>query len=549
MDESTTLIETPSVRARAAKAIALLLGLYLLTLALAVALFVTPVVAVYVLATSANGGHNALHYAIIVACGWMPAGLLVRGLLRVRRARFVSPGPLLERAQAPALFAMLDELAARAGTAPPEEVYLSPLPDLAVSEVEGTLGIGGRRVLILGIPLLHWLSVQELRAVLAHELGHYLGGDTKLCSVIGYCETSFRSVIGSMADTTGGGGHFIYAVGRNVADTIGRVVIGGYARLYLRIMRADGRRQELAADALAVRLGGRESAVRALEKLSFTAPMYGVYLHADVARAVAYGAVPSDLMTGFEALRAHLRERGTEDEVVAAVRARQTDPHDNHPALSDRVAAMTALPAGLEEGIEPDDRPALVLVAKRKKLDATLVRETGALLAPLESTKLRPVTWAAIIADVVGPTMQSDAESLGVKLRSLHPEARSLTAMFAAVARGIATGGAAPVVFHLHPALRHALAGQQIDVGNLLGLRILSTLFEGALVERGAVVQAPFCNTGFTLHLGGSHVDVATLVVEAMRHPQGAAHLASWGDRLEAAERAQVEAVAQGATG
>ena len=118
--------------------------------------------------------------------------------------------------------------------------------------------------------------------------------------------------------------------------------------------------------------------------------------------------------------------------------------------------------------------------------------------------------------------------------------------MFAAVARGIATAGAGPVVFHVHPELRHAPPAQQVAVGNVLGLRILSTLFEGALVERGAQVQAPFCNTGFTLHLGGAHVDVGELVVEAMRHPAGAARLASWGDQLEAAESASLTASIDG---
>lgn len=85
---------------------------------------------------------------------------------------------------------MLDEPGARAGTAPPEEIYLTALPDLGVTEIGGTLGIGGRRILVLGVPLLHWLTVAELRAGLAHELGHYLGGDTKLSGVVSYCESS-----------------------------------------------------------------------------------------------------------------------------------------------------------------------------------------------------------------------------------------------------------------------------------------------------------------------------------------------------------------------
>jgi Zn-dependent protease with chaperone function len=35
-------------------------------------------------------------------------------------------------------------------------------------------------VLIIGLPLLHLLSERGFRGVLAHEFGHYAGGDTRL---------------------------------------------------------------------------------------------------------------------------------------------------------------------------------------------------------------------------------------------------------------------------------------------------------------------------------------------------------------------------------
>ena len=34
--------------------------------------------------------------------------------------------------------------------------------------------------MIVGLPLLHLVSERGLRAVIAHEFGHYAGGDTKL---------------------------------------------------------------------------------------------------------------------------------------------------------------------------------------------------------------------------------------------------------------------------------------------------------------------------------------------------------------------------------
>ena len=42
------------------------------------------------------------------------------------------------------------------------------------------MGLGSRRVMGLGLPLLQALTVPELRAVLAHEFGHLDGGDVAL---------------------------------------------------------------------------------------------------------------------------------------------------------------------------------------------------------------------------------------------------------------------------------------------------------------------------------------------------------------------------------
>ena len=58
----------------------------------------------------------------------------------------------------------------------PDDVYLTLEANAAV---HASLS-GARRVLIVGVPLLHILSERELRGVIAHEFGRYTGGDTRL---------------------------------------------------------------------------------------------------------------------------------------------------------------------------------------------------------------------------------------------------------------------------------------------------------------------------------------------------------------------------------
>jgi len=62
----------------------------------------------------------------------------------------------------------------------PAEVYLIAEANAWVIDRGGIMGCGSRRVMGLGLPLLQVLSVYQLRAVLAHEFGHFHGGDTKL---------------------------------------------------------------------------------------------------------------------------------------------------------------------------------------------------------------------------------------------------------------------------------------------------------------------------------------------------------------------------------
>ena len=45
----------------------------------------------------------------------------------------------------------------------------------------GVLELGRRRrVMFVGLPLLQLITERGLRAVIAHEYGHYAGGDTRL---------------------------------------------------------------------------------------------------------------------------------------------------------------------------------------------------------------------------------------------------------------------------------------------------------------------------------------------------------------------------------
>jgi heat shock protein HtpX len=159
-----------SFGARIALAVALTAGFYLLGLAIAFGLIGVPV------AVWASGETFNI---------WLSGFMVLTGLTILRA--LVPPKPddtgyglPLAPGDQPRLRAELAAVAAAAGEEPPEAVYISLEVNAAVTEVGGSLIKPGRRVIILGLPLIAGLTREELRAVLAHEYGHYAGGDTRL---------------------------------------------------------------------------------------------------------------------------------------------------------------------------------------------------------------------------------------------------------------------------------------------------------------------------------------------------------------------------------
>src|SRR4051812_3307255 len=98
-------LQAPSFGWRVTQSIALLVGFYVVTLALAALLFVAPF-------TAFTRGADVHFFQIILlfACGWIPAGLLVKGVLGTRRPEFTPPGKELDRKDSPALFDIVEEL-------------------------------------------------------------------------------------------------------------------------------------------------------------------------------------------------------------------------------------------------------------------------------------------------------------------------------------------------------------------------------------------------------------------------------------------------------
>jgi Zn-dependent protease with chaperone function len=317
-----------SVRTRAALSVALLVGFFVLLAGVLVALGAG---AVYALASGRAVGVKLAFAAFVVL---VAVGGAVR---KVRQSRPEPHGAWVGRAKQPELWRTVDELAAAVGTRGPDEIRIVPEVNAAVWESASLLGLRpGRRHLEIGLPLLAGLSVSELRAVLAHELGHFSHGHTRLAAL------TYRATM---------------TVGRTVAGLSGvlRWVLGGYARLYARVSRAANRAQELQADLASARAAGRDASRSALRRLPALGVAWEHYSDNYVGMAPAAGRTP-ELLPGFNAFLADPTRRGQLAQLEEAALDREpTSPFDSHPPIRQRIAALDGLP---EDDRPIDERPA-----------------------------------------------------------------------------------------------------------------------------------------------------------------------------------------------
>jgi Zn-dependent protease with chaperone function len=312
-----------------------------------------------------------------------------------RRDRFPKPGPLLRAEEHARLFAVLRSVARATGQPMPAEVYLVPDVNAGVLQRGGVLGFGGRRVMVLGFPLLAAMRVSEFRGVLAHEFGHYSGGETSFGPWI----YRTQEAIGRTVRTLGEAGswlHFLFL---------------WYGKAFLRITLAVSRRQELAADSLAAEIAGAPAIADGLRRVHGAAAAFQAYFGSEVAPVLGGGFRPPV----FEGFRRFLAVSEVSTSVAAFVDAEakqgKGDPYDSHPPLGARLAALGNPPPVPPS---PQDPLAASLLEAPEDLEAELLGYalTGGTLPPR-------VPWEEVAEKVYVPAWRKELDANRSLLRGL----------------------------------------------------------------------------------------------------------------------------------
>ena len=205
--------------------------------------------------------------------------------------RFQAPGPQLDPDEQPVFFEVVKRAAAKTGGAVPGEIYLIEDVDGGIAYRGGFLGIGSRRVMLIGLPLLHMLTVPQFEAMMTFWFVYF--GATN--GVIDECLLEVKDGLFRVL-------HSRALPERWIKFNVFLFPFMWYRKLFYRAYSALARRQRQMAIENASRLVPPDTLESAIAAINTHGNAFSDYFHDDVAASIREGYHPP-LMEGYKLYR------------------------------------------------------------------------------------------------------------------------------------------------------------------------------------------------------------------------------------------------------
>ncbi|MCC6743480.1 MAG: M48 family metallopeptidase [Acidobacteria bacterium] len=377
-----------SLATRAFVAVGLMAGFYALAVILIVALLGVLYFEFVVL--------NRVNLGITLGC-LIAAFAILRSVFFVS-SPFEPPGPEISQADEPRLFEVIRSVAAEMGASMPKHVYVMADVNAFVAEVGGWMGIvGTRRVMAIGVGLLGVDSVSQLKATVAHEFGHYHGGDTKLGGFLYRTRGSLARALGNLNDD----------------ESLIMVIVSKpfeiYGDVFLDLTSGISRAQELAADEFSVRVAGKAAHVSGLRREVTCGALFSKFLNEEFGPVLGAGMRVGNLYEGYRTYIDNLEEDGFLEQVAEAIGKQKQDKYDTHPPLKERIAYAADLP---DPGVVDDARPARALLANAEALEIKLTDRIVDNALGSAKASLKLTSWDDAVRTVVERRMEGASLAL-----------------------------------------------------------------------------------------------------------------------------------------
>jgi Zn-dependent protease with chaperone function len=255
------------------------------------------------------------------------------------------PGRPVSRDEAPLLWSLAEEVAERVGTRIVDAIYITPAPEIAVTErgslLKNLRGVG-QRCLILGLGVLPGMTKGQFKAILAHEYGHFSNRDMAGGNLARQVRLSMHQMAYGLAVT-----------GQARWYNPAWLFVNGFNRIFLRITLGASRLQEVLADRYAAVAYGVRNFVDGLTHIVRQNLAFNMQVAYEMKEATGQGRSLQNLYIlpslQSDSLRENLETK------VSEVMSRPTSPYDSHPAVRERIKLLQQLEVANEvkEGQEP----------------------------------------------------------------------------------------------------------------------------------------------------------------------------------------------------
>lgn len=265
--------------------------------------------------------------------------LLIALILRPRLGKLPKRARRLQREAAPTLYALVDRVAEAAGSPAPDVISVA----FSYNASTGRAGLLQRRFLTLGIPMWLVLEPEQKVALLGHEIGHFVNGDSNRGLLVQPALRTFAVLTDYTRFRESIAQASYRARGMNIFELAVRIVLRLVSTVFLLVHLAlaalgmrDARRAEYLADGTAADVAGSAAVVGLTERL---------LLLPRIANVVGYSAETKRSLQWLGlAGQVHTAKEGDLPTLGQAT-LRATSLWDSHPPAGLRLRMAKAWPA------------------------------------------------------------------------------------------------------------------------------------------------------------------------------------------------------------
>jgi Zn-dependent protease with chaperone function/tetratricopeptide (TPR) repeat protein len=307
---------------------------------------------------------------IVLVLGLGGAWAIIKGMLtRPARGSF---GLLKGPDDCPHLHELLAQVAESVGTEPVDQVVLAPGAAIGVhQEGRGPFGAFGvkQRVLTLGLSTMHFLTVSELKSILAHECAHFSHHDTFYSRFIQQVTLSIGEAARGLGQTGGRINYF---------NPVYWFLIL-YHKAYSLLSAGFSRSREFLADRMAASLYGSDVFTTALTKVATDGALFETSIYQSISSLLDENKAFVNMYQAFREFREAEAGSDARRQLFNQLENEKESLFASHPTFLERLDAIADMPLATN----PDTQSALSLFDNPEEIEQELTQFLVAFMAHL----------------------------------------------------------------------------------------------------------------------------------------------------------------------